>query len=211
MQTRKGQSIEDESMEIIEREIGSHPYSGFEWHIVRRVIHSTADFDFAGQNKIVFHKDAVRSGLEALGTGKNIIVDVNGIIGLLNKQNIADYKNQIICDISNPDVVKEATRLNKTRAQTAMRMRATEMNGGVVVIGNAPTALMEVTQMIREGITRPSLVVGIPVGFVCAAESKEELQKVDVPFITNIGRKGGSPCAAAIINALYKIARESPS
>jgi precorrin-8X/cobalt-precorrin-8 methylmutase len=147
MQTRKGQSIEDESMEIIEREIGSHPYSGFEWHIVRRVIHSTADFDFAGQNKIVFHKDAVRSGLDALRTGKNIIVDVNGIIGLLNKQNPADYKNQIICDISNPDVVKEATRLNKTRAQTAMRMRATEMNGGVVVIGNAPTALMEVIQM----------------------------------------------------------------
>jgi precorrin-8X/cobalt-precorrin-8 methylmutase len=211
MQTRKGQSIEDESMEIIEREIGSHPYSGFEWHIVRRVIHSTADFDFAGQNKIVFHKDAVRSGLDALRTGKNIIVDVNGIIGLLNKQNPADYKNQIICDISNPDVVKEATRLNKTRAQTAMRMRATEMNGGVVVIGNAPTALMEVIQMVREGITRPSLVVGIPVGFVCAAESKEELQKVDVPFITNTGRKGGSPCAAAIINALYKIVRESPS
>jgi precorrin-8X/cobalt-precorrin-8 methylmutase len=211
MQTRKGQSIEDESMEIIEREIGSHPYSGFEWHIVRRVIHSTADFDFAGQNKIVFHKDAVRSGLDALRTGKNIIVDVNGIIGLLNKQNPVDYKNQIICDISNPDVVKEATRLNKTRAQTAMRMRATEMNGGVVVIGNAPTALMEVIQMVREGITRPSLVVGIPVGFVCAAESKEELQKVDVPFITNTGRKGGSPCAAAIINALYKIVRESPS
>jgi precorrin-8X/cobalt-precorrin-8 methylmutase len=211
MQTRKGQSIEDESMEIIEREIGSHPYSGFEWHIVRRVIHSTADFDFAGQNKIVFHKNAVKSGLEALKMGKNIIVDVNGIIGLLNKQNISDYKNQIICDISNPDVVKEATRLNKTRAQTAMRMRANEMNGGVVVIGNAPTALMEVIQMIKEGITRPSLVVGIPVGFVCASESKEELQKVDVPFITNIGRKGGSPCAAAIINALYKIIRESPS
>lgn len=209
MQTRKGQSIEDESMEIIEREIGSHPYSGFEWQVVRRIIHSTADFDFAGKNGIVFHRDAIRSGLEALRTGRNIIVDVNGIIGLLNKQNLADYKNNIICDISNPDVVKEATRLNKTRAQTAMRMRAGEMDGGVVVIGNAPTALLEVIKMVRENVTRPSLIVGIPVGFVCAAESKEELQGLDVPYITNKGRKGGSPCASAIINALYKIIRES--
>jgi precorrin-8X/cobalt-precorrin-8 methylmutase len=211
MQTRKGQSIEDQSMEIIEREIGIHPYTGFEWQVVRRIIHSTADFDFAGQNGILFHKDAISNGLESLRHGKNIIVDVNGIIGLLNKQNLTDYKNNVICDISNPDVVKEATRLDKTRAQTAMRMRAQEMNGGIVVIGNAPTALMEVIEMVKEGITRPSLVIGIPVGFVCAAESKEELLKTDVPYITNKGRKGGSPCAAAIINALYKIVRELPS
>lgn len=211
MQTRKGQSIEDQSMEIIEQEIGDHPYSGFEWQVVRRIIHSTADFDFARQNRIIFHKDAIKNGLGALREGKNIIVDVNGIIGLLNKQNLADYKNNVICDISNPQVVNEATKLNKTRAQTAMRMRADEMNDGIVVIGNAPTALLEVIQMIKEGITRPKLVVGIPVGFVCAAESKEDLQKIDIPYITNKGRKGGSPCAAAIINALYKIVRESSS
>jgi precorrin-8X/cobalt-precorrin-8 methylmutase len=209
MQTRKGQSIEDQSMEIIEKEIGSHPYTGYEWQIVRRVIHSTADFDFAKENKIIFHKDAIKNGLSALQTGKNIIVDVNGIIGLLNKQNLMDFKNMVICDISNPEIVKEATRLNKTRAQTAMRMRAAEMNDGVVVIGNAPTALLEVIEMIREKITAPKLVIGIPVGFVAAAESKEELQTVDVPYITNKGRKGGTPCAAAIINALFKIARAS--
>lgn len=207
MQTRKGQSIEDESMEIIEREIGPHPYKGHEWKIVRRIIHSTADFDFAGKNGLVFHKDAVNAGLEALKSGKNIIVDVNGIIGLLNKQNLQDFKNQIICDISNPDVVKEATRLNKTRAQTAMRIRASEMNGAVVVIGNAPTALLEVIQMVKENATKPSLIIGMPVGFVCASESKDELQTLDVPFITNKGRKGGSPCAAATINALFKIIR----
>ena len=208
MQTRKGQAIEDESMEIIEREIGQHPYTGHEWKIVRRIIHSTADFDFAGKNGIIFHKNAVIAGLDALKSGKNIIVDVNGIIGLLNKQNLKDFKNEVICDISNPDVVKEATRLNKTRAQTAMRIRASEMNGAIVVIGNAPTALLEIVQMIKENATRPSLVIGIPVGFVCAAESKDELQTADVPYITNKGRKGGSPCAAAIINALYKIVRE---
>lgn len=207
MQTRKGQSIEDESMEIIEREIGPHPYKGHEWKIVRRIIHSTADFDFAGKNGLVFHKDAVNAGLDALKSGKNIIVDVNGIIGLLNKQNLQDFKNQVICDISNPDVVKEATKLNKTRAQTAMRIRASEMNGAVVVIGNAPTALLEVIQMIKENTVKPSLVIGMPVGFVCASESKDELQTLDIPFITNKGRKGGSPCAAAIINALFKIVR----
>src|SRR5574338_995747 len=208
MQTRKGQAIEDESMEIIEQEIGPHPYKGHEWQVVRRIIHSTADFDFAGKNGIIFHNNAITAGLDALRSGKNIIVDVNGIIGLLNKQNLSDFKNSVICDISNPDVVREATKLNKTRAQTAMRIRASEMNDAVVVIGNAPTALLEIIQMIKEKVTRPSLVIGIPVGFVCASESKDELQTVDVPYITNKGRKGGSPCAAAIINALYKIIRE---
>ena len=207
MQTKKGQSIEDESMEIIEREIGPHPYNGHEWKIVRRIIHSTADFDFAGKNGLVFHKDAVNAGLDALKSGKNIIVDVNGIIGLLNKQNLQDFKNQVICDISNPDVVREATKLNKTRAQTAMRIRSSEMNGAIVVIGNAPTALLEVIQMVKEKAVRPSLIIGMPVGFVCASESKDELQTLDVPFITNRGRKGGSPCAAATINALFKIVR----
>ena len=207
MQTRKGQSIEDESMEIIEREIGSHPYKEHEWKIVRRVIHSTADFDFAGKNGLVFHKNAIQSGIDALKAGKNIITDVNGIMGLLNKQNLIDFKTDVICDISNPVVVQEATRLNKTRAQTAMRIRANEMNGGVIVIGNAPTALIEVIQMYNENLIRPALVVGVPVGFVCAAESKDELQKTDMPFITNVGRKGGTPCASAIVNALFKIIR----
>lgn len=207
MQTRKGQSIEDESMEIIEREIGSHPYKEHEWKIVRRVIHSTADFDFAGKNGLVFHKNAIQSGIDALKAGKNIITDVNGIMGLLNKQNLIDFKTDVICDISNPNVVQEATKLNKTRAQTAMRIRANEMNGGVIVIGNAPTALIEVIQMYNENLIRPALVVGVPVGFVCAAESKDELQKSELPFITNIGRKGGTPCASAIVNALFKIIR----
>ncbi len=209
MQTRKGQSIEDESMEIIEREIGSHPYKGNEWKIVRRVIHSTADFDFAGKNGLVFHKDAVTSGIDALRRGNNIIVDVNGIIGLLNKQNLTDFKINVICDISNPIVVNEATRLDKTRAQTAMRIRADEMNNSIVVIGNAPTALLEVIKMVKEGITKPSLIIGVPVGFVCASESKDDLQEIEIPFITNRGRKGGTPCASAIVNALFKIVREN--
>jgi len=208
MITQKGQSIEDKSMEIIENEIGSHPYSKDEWSIVRRVIHSTADFDFARQNMIVFHKNAISSGINALKNGCNIIVDVNGVIGGLNKENLKEFGNKAICNISEPKIVEEAKKLNKTRAQTSMRMAASEMNGGVIAIGNAPTALVEVIQMIRENVTRPSLVIGIPVGFVCAVESKEELQTVEIPYITNKGRKGGSPCASAIVNALFKLLKE---
>ncbi len=209
MQTRKGQSIEDESMEIIDREIGSHPYSDMEWPIVRRIIHATADFDFAGKNKIVFHDDAITSGINALKNGCSIITDVNGVIGGLNKQNPKDFGNNIICNISDSSLAERAKQENKTRAQISMRVAAFEMNGGIVVIGNAPTALLEVIKMIREGITKPALVIGIPVGFVSAAESKEELQTINVPFITNTGRKGGSSCAASIVNALFKLLRES--
>ena len=208
MQTRKGQSIEDESMQIIENEIGSHSYNEQEWPIVRRIIHSTADFDFARDNKIIFQKNAVQSGLDALKNGCSIIVDVNGIVGLMNKQNPKDFGNNVICNISEPSLIEEAKKENKTRAQMSMRIAKEDMNGGIVVIGNAPTALLEVMEMIKEGITKPALVIGIPVGFVSAVESKDELAKMDIPFITNQGRKGGSPCASAIVNALYKLLRQ---
>jgi precorrin-8X/cobalt-precorrin-8 methylmutase len=208
MITQKGQSIEDKSMEIIESEIGSHLYSKDEWPIVRRIIHATADFDFARQNMVVFHKNAISSGLNALKNGCNIIVDVNGVIGGFNKENLKEFGNKAICSISDPNIIEQAKKLNKTRAQISMRMAASEMNGGVVAIGNAPTALLEVIQMIRKNVTRPALVIGIPVGFVCAVESKEELQTLDTPYITNKGRKGGSPCASAIVNALFKLLKE---
>ena len=209
MQTRKGQGIEDESMQIIDDEVGPHQYDKFEWPIVRRVIHATADFDFAGKNKIIFHKDAVMNGINALKEGCSIVVDVNGVIGGMNKQNPKDFGNKVICNISDPDIAEQAKKENKTRSQMSMRAAASEINGGVVAIGNAPTALLEVIQMISEGITKPALVIGIPVGFVAAAESKEELQMIDIPYITNTGRKGGSSCAASIVNALFKLSREN--
>ena len=208
MQTRKGQEIEDESMQIIESEIGSHSYNEMEWPIVRRIIHSTADFDFAGENKLLFHKDAISNGINALKNGCSIVADVNGVIGLMNKQNPKDFGNDLICNISDPVLMESAKKAGKTRAQMSMRMAEKEINGGIVVVGNAPTALLEVMGMFREGLVKPALVIGIPVGFVSAVESKDELSKMDMPFITNIGRKGGSPCASAIINALYKLLRQ---
>ncbi len=205
MQTRKGQSIEDASMQVIENEIGSHPYNEMEWPIVRRVIHSTADFDFARDNAIIFHKDAIRSGIMALKVGCSLVVDVNGVVGLLNKQNSKNFGNNVVCKISDPEIMQQAQKENKTRSQMSMRIASPEIDGGIIVIGNAPTALLEVIQMIKENIVKPALVIGMPVGFISASESKEELRKIDVPFITNKGRKGGSSSAAAIVNALYKL------
>ncbi len=207
MQTRKGQSIEDASMEIIENEIGNHDYNEKEWPVVRRVIHSTADFDFAGKNKIIFSKNAVQSGMDALRNGCSVIVDVNGVIGGLNKQNPKDFGNKIICNISSPEVMELAKKQNKTRSQVSMRVASSDIEGGIVAIGNAPTALLELIQMVKEGIVKPALIIGIPVGFISASESKEELSKLTVPFITNFGRKGGSSSASAIVNALYKLIR----
>ena len=125
----------------------------------------------------------------------------------MNKQNPKDFGNDVICNISEPSLMEAAKKEGKTRAQMSMRVAKEEIRGGIVVIGNAPTALLEVMEMIRQGITKPALVIGIPVGFVSAVESKDELSKMDFPFITNQGRKGGSPCASAIVNALYKLLR----
>ena len=208
MQTKKGQSIEDASMQMIEDEIGSHQYNEKEWPIVRRIIHSTADFEFADKNKIIFHKDAITSGMNALKNGCSIVVDVNGVIGGFNKQNPKDFGNNIICNISKPEIMDLAKKEGKTRSQVSMRTAISDIDRGVVVIGNAPTALIEVIKMVKEGIVKPALIVGIPVGFICAAESKEELAKLEeTPFITNLGRKGGSSSASAIINAIFKLIR----
>jgi len=212
MQTRKGQSIEDASMQMIEDEVGLHQYNEKEWPIVRRIIHSTADFDFAGKNRIIFHKDAIQSGMDALRNGSSIVVDVNGVIGGLNKQNPKDFRNKIICNISNPEIMELAKKEGKTRSQVSMRAAIADIEGGIVAIGNAPTALLEVIQMVKEGIVKPALIIGIPVGFICAAESKEELSRLEqIPFITNIGRKGGSSSASAIINAIFKLIRAESS
>ena len=212
MQTKKGQSIEDASMQMIEDEIGSHEFNEKEWPIVRRIIHSTADFDFADKNKLIFHKDAIQSGMNALKNGCSIVVDVNGVIGGMNKQNPKDFGNNIVCNISKPEIMELAKKEGKTRSQVSMRAAISDINGGVVAIGNAPTALQEVIQMVKEGIVKPALIIGIPVGFICAAESKEELSRLEgTPFITNVGRKGGSSSVSATVNPIFKLIRAESS
>jgi precorrin-8X/cobalt-precorrin-8 methylmutase len=203
--------IEKKSFEIIDSEIGSHDYDELQWAIVRRVIHATADFDFSGRGKILFHKKAIESAFAAIKNKCTIVTDVDMVLAAINKKSLADLGLRTACYISDSKVAEEARKSGRTRSETAMRHAAKDMDGGIVAIGNAPTALYEVISMIREGVTKPALVVGIPVGFVFAPESKEELAKMDVPFITNIGRKGGSPAASSIMNAILLLYQSKQS
>lgn len=210
--TERAFDIEKRSFEIIDAEVGSHNYDAMQWPIVRRAIHATADFDFAGKGRLIFHKRAIQSAFSAIKNKCTIVTDVDMVAAAVNKKSLADIGLRTVCYILDAKVAEEAKKLGKTRSEMAMRHAASEMDGGIVVIGNAPTALYEVIKMIKEGAASPALVVGIPVGFVSALESKEELAKLDIPFITNIGRKGGSPAASSIVNAillLYKSQRRA--
>lgn len=196
--------IEENSMKIIELEIGTHGYSEPQWNVVRRVIHATADFDFAkpDKNRIIFSTNAIENAFEAFKKKRHIVVDVDMVQSGINKKSVAKIGTSLICNISNKGVIDISKKENKTRSTMAMRYSSKEIDGGIVVIGNAPTALYEVIKMINDNVVKPLLVIGIPVGFVSAAESKSELSRTNVDFITNIGRKGGSPAASSIINAL---------
>ena len=199
----KSFDIEKTSFEIIDKEVGTHSYDqNSEWNIVRRVIHATADFDFANKERLLFNNDAIKFGFQAIANKCNIITDVEMVRSGISKNSLTKLNLKCICNISTIKVIDDAKRFNKTRAEMAMRNLAEEMNGSIIVIGNAPTALFEVIKMIKEKIITPSLVIGVPVGFVSAIESKIELSKTSIPNITNIGRKGGSSVACSIINAL---------
>ena len=203
--SEKAFDIEKRSFEIIESEVGSssHQYNENEWVIVRRVIHATADFDFAGNGKILFHTKAIESAFNALRKRCTIVTDVDMVLAAISKKSISDLGLKAVCYISDSLVAEQARMLGKTRSETAMRRAAKDMDGGIIAIGNAPTALYEVINMAREGIIKPALVIGMPVGFVSAVESKEELAKMnDLPFITNVGRKGGSSAVSSIMNAI---------
>lgn len=194
--------IEKQSFDIIESEIGKHNYAENQWTIVRRVIHATADFDFAHAGRIIFSKDAIESAFLAFSKHSYIVTDVEMVLHGINKKSISDIGLEGICMINDPKLKEISKKSNKTRSELAMRECASKIDKGIVIIGNAPTALYEVISMIEEKKVSPLLVIGIPVGFVSAVESKMDLLKADVPFITNTGRKGGSSAASSIINSL---------
>jgi precorrin-8X/cobalt-precorrin-8 methylmutase len=198
-------TIEQKSFEIIDTEVGQHRYSQLEWNIVRRVIHSTADFDFASSNGIVFRNEPISSAFLAIKKKCAIVTDVDMVLSGINKNSIKRLGLKASCHISDPSVIEDSKRLNKTRAQLAMRNARSEIHGGIVVIGNAPTSLLEVIKMVRENVSVPAIIVGTPVGFVSASESKQDLLELGVPAISNIGRKGGSSVASSIFNALMLI------
>ncbi|HKQ69704.1 MAG TPA: precorrin-8X methylmutase [Polyangiaceae bacterium] len=200
--TALGRGIEDSSFAIIDGEVGPHAFGSEEWPVVRRVIHATADFEF--KDLVVFAPGAVHAGVSSLKRGCPIVVDVKMIAVGLNERRLAAYGCQIHSFISDADVIEAASARNSTRAAESMQKahRLGVLDGAIVAIGNAPTALLEVLRLVREVGARPALVVGVPVGFVSASESKEALIASDLPFIATRGRKGGSPIAVAILHAL---------
>lgn len=202
--TIQPQAIEGLSFDMITEELGEHPFTDEQYPIVQRVIHASADFELG--RSLVFHQDAIKVGVEAIRSGKPVVADVQMVQVGINKPRLEQFGADVRVYISDPDVIEEAKKQNVTRAIMSVRKAIKEADGAIFAIGNAPTALLELIRLVKTGEARPSLIVGMPVGFVSAAESKEELAKLDVPFITNIGRKGGSPVTVAVINALSLLA-----
>ncbi|EFM12245.1 Precorrin-8X methylmutase [Paenibacillus curdlanolyticus YK9] len=198
--TIQPQEIEEKSFEMITEELGEHSFTEDQYPVVQRVIHASADFELG--RSLVFHPDAIESGIAAIRRGEKVIADVQMVQVGISKERIYKYGGDVNVYISDPDVVEEAKRLNTTRAIISMRKALREAEGGIYAIGNAPTALLELIRLVKEGLAKPSLIIGMPVGFVSAAESKDELLKLDIPYITNIGRKGGSTIVVAALNAI---------
>ena len=206
--TAAGRAIEHDSFAVIDREAGPHNYAPEQWPVVRRMIHANADFDFNGLTE--FHPQAVSAGLAAiLLRGARVVADVEMICVGLSAPRLAHFGISTHQFISDADVIELAQAQGTTRAVQAMRKahRQGLLDGAIVGIGNAPTALIEVVRLIREEGARPALVVGMPVGFVSAAESKDMMAlQADVPWVVIRGRKGGSTLVVAAIHALLGMA-----
>lgn len=168
--------------------------------IIRRIIHSTADFSFA--RSVQIHPQAIERGLEALANGKPIICDVNMV-----KAGITSVENEIICQINTENVIETAKQNKTTRAATAMEILKDKLEGSIVVVGNAPTAVFKIME-IAGGGPKPAVVIGLPVGFVGAREAKLALIESGLCYITNTSCKGGSSVAAATLNAIAFLGKE---
>lgn len=202
----KPQEIEDLSFRIIEQEAGTHDFSDDMWPIVRRMIHTSADFEYI--NSIRFYPDAVQKGIAAIQRGCQIITDTNMARVGIRKKEIHEFGGKVSCLIAEKAIAKKAKEGGTTRALAAVDIACDQMKDGIYVVGNAPTALLRLIELIKDKKANPALVIGFPVGFVNAAESKDELMTLDFPYITNKGRKGGSNIAASIVNALAIMAVE---
>ncbi len=206
--TAAGRAIEHDSFAIIDAEVGPHNYTAEQWPLVRRMIHANADFEFNGLT--AFHPNAMQAGLAAVMKGGTpIIADVEMICVGLSKPRLQHFGMTTHHYISDDDVIEQAKAEETTRAVQAMRKayRAGKLDGAIVGIGNAPTALIEVIRLIQEEGAKPALIVGMPVGFVSAAESKDLLMTLTgTPWVAIRGRKGGSTLVVAAIHALLGLA-----
>lgn len=192
--------IERRSFEIISAELGDRAFDPLEEPVIKRCIHTSADFEYA--DSLVFSEGAVERGLEALRDGADIVTDTQMAKAGINRKRLAAFGGEVYNFISDEDVAAEAARRGCTRSAVCME-KAAGLGGKLIfAIGNAPTALIRICELIREGKLHPELVIGVPVGFVNVVQSKELLLQTEVPSIAARGRKGGSNIAACIVNAL---------
>lgn len=192
--------IEKRSMEIITSELGDRVLDPETASIVKRVIHTSADFDYA--DSLVFSPGVMAKAVAAVKGGATIVTDTNMAKAGVNKQAAGALGCAVECFMADPAVAEEAKKNGTTRAVAAVRKACSLGDNLIFAVGNAPTALVEICRCIDEGLVKPKLVIGVPVGFVNVVESKELLLGYDVPYIVARGRKGGSNVAAAICNAI---------
>ena len=200
MEYMKPAEIEKRSFEIITQELGDRQFPEEIAPVVKRVIHTTADFDYA--DNLMFSPHAVRQALQAIQDGAHIVKDTNMAKSGINKKILAKFGGEVHCFVAEPDVAAEAKQRGVTRSTVSMERAAKLHVPLIFAIGNAPTALIQLEKMIAAGQLHPELIVGVPVGFVNVVESKERIIQAGVPYIVARGRKGGSNVAASIINAL---------
>lgn len=198
--------IEKKSFEIIGSLLGDRLLDPEKEPVIKRVIHTTADFDYV--DNLVFSEGAVAKGIEALKNGCDIVTDTQMARSGINKTILGRLGGHVHCFMSDPDVAAEAKERGVTRAIVSMEQAAKLDKPCIFAVGNAPTALISLWEQMNAGILHPALIIGVPVGFVNVVESKELILSSDADFIVAKGRKGGSNVAAAICNALmYQIMR----
>lgn len=198
----KPEEIEKRSMEIITSELNGRTWPEPQFSIVKRCIHTSADFDYA--DNLTFSEDAAQIGVDAIRAGAHIVTDTKMAAAGINKKKLSAYGGQVHCFISDDDVVTEAKSRGCTRATVCMERGAeiAKEHPVIFAIGNAPTALVRLCELIDEDKVRPALIIGAPVGFVNVVESKEMIMERSIPFIVPKGRKGGSNIAATICNSM---------
>jgi len=205
--TEAGRKIEHSSFDIVDSESGEHSYTDPQWQVVRRMIHATADFTFNGLTE--FHSGAIEAGIRAINEGRSITADVEMICVGLSKPRLQHFGVTAHQFISDEDVIEKARAEKTTRAVQAIRKahRKGLLEKGMIGIGNAPTALLEVKRLIVDEGLKPAIVIGMPVGFVSAEESKDQLALLsDIPWIITRGRKGGTTLVVSVIHAFLALA-----
>lgn len=197
------ESRHNTSLQIIEKEIGTHSFSPGQFEVVKGVIAATADFEYA--ESMTFHPIAVEAGMAAIRAGADIVTDIQMVAAGISKNLLAKTGGSVWCFISDNDVLEKAKERHLSREIVAMRKAAAACDGAIYVIGSSSEALSELIRLVQDGSAKPSLIVGVPVGFYAASESKEQLLSISKPFITCRGRKGGSLVAVAIIESLSSL------